>query len=110
MGGAVEVFVNYTVLTQAGAENLEQAGEPREHQRYLEINAPFCCMCRLLERLHLRYFRPLCAELCLVRLPHRSLGPGIPDPSKWCVRAWSVLEEVLSERAKRQLPERIWRA
>jgi len=45
-----------------------------------EINASFCCMCRLMERLHLRYFRPLCAELCLVRLPHRSLGPGIPDP------------------------------
>ena len=49
-------------------------------RRYLEINASFCCMCRLIEHLHLRYFRPLCAELCLVRLPHRSLGPGIPDP------------------------------
>src|SRR3974390_1628662 len=27
LGGTVEVFVNNTVLTQAGAENLEQAGE-----------------------------------------------------------------------------------
>src|SRR5208283_586719 len=40
-GGAVKVFVDYAVLIQAVAENLQQAGELREHQRLVSFVEDF---------------------------------------------------------------------